>query len=698
MAKFQVPLNGSNIVSKDRQQKFEEALQDQHQVDCGPDQITVEERDPTYTRGSNTGNELSRLTENQESETQSNPTDLSLALDHTYTHQARTMEIHQLYLSQQTDYLDLITEVLNQQGKVLDQQTTNNKAEIMETFQRTLDNFHTLREQGLRVHQDFLAQQAAFSERYLEALEGGYQPAVKTQETQQSSQQTQKSHPAEWVVQVPPIVLDEKAAVNKTDQPSKMVPANPEPISAVPVGQLSDALLKIVSEKTGYPAEMLELNMDLEADLGIDSIKRVEILGVLEEEFPSLPPADTEVLSQTRTLQEIVDYMNEESGQIDQAEKITQNDVISQPPRVDPSKDAVSEPAQNSNPSLKVEHNISDLTEILLGIVAEKTGYPVEMLEPDMDMEADLGIDSIKRVEILGSMEDQVPGLPAVETEALAELRTLGQIVDLMSKDPQDNPANSSAEVVEKKKVEEKSGLQSTPVKLVNLAAPDQLQVSIPGERPIIVSNEGSDFTQVIVNRLTSLGWKVLTWNYPPELIGTDHQSISVESKSLQQEESGKEHIQDLVSKLREEHGSPIGFIHLHPLASSENGLFSTTEEQLIKQVFLIAGELKEDLIQVEPSSRNFFLTVTRTDGSLGLKNDRSFQEGIGLTGLIKTLKLEWPEVYCRSVDLNPDLAHGEAGDYFLSEMLDPDLTISEVGITGSARVTLERDYQYYDK
>ena len=52
-------------------------------------------------------------------------------------------------------------------------------------------------------------------------------------------------------------------------------------------------------------------------------------------------------------------------------------------------------------------------------IVSEKTGYPVETLELDMDMEADLGIDSIKRVEILGAMQSQFPELPKVETNAL---------------------------------------------------------------------------------------------------------------------------------------------------------------------------------------------------------------------------------------------------------------------------------------
>ena len=35
-------------------------------------------------------------------------------------------------------------------------------------------------------------------------------------------------------------------------------------------------------------------------------------------------------------------------------------------------------------------------------IIAEKTGYPVEMLEPAMDMESDLGIDSIKKVFLNG--------------------------------------------------------------------------------------------------------------------------------------------------------------------------------------------------------------------------------------------------------------------------------------------------------
>jgi len=49
---------------------------------------------------------------------------------------------------------------------------------------------------------------------------------------------------------------------------------------------LTQMLLQIVSDRTGYPAEMLGLDLDLEAELGIDSIKRVEILGALGKNLP----------------------------------------------------------------------------------------------------------------------------------------------------------------------------------------------------------------------------------------------------------------------------------------------------------------------------------------------------------------------------------------------------------------------------
>ena len=59
-----------------------------------------------------------------------------------------------------------------------------------------------------------------------------------------------------------------------------------------------------MAEKTGYPADMLELDMRLDADLGIDWIKRVEILSALQDRFPGLPPVGPERIGTLGTLRD----------------------------------------------------------------------------------------------------------------------------------------------------------------------------------------------------------------------------------------------------------------------------------------------------------------------------------------------------------------------------------------------------------
>ena len=83
-------------------------------------------------------------------------------------------------------------------------------------------------------------------------------------------------------------------------------------------------------------------------------------------------------------------------------------------------------------PELSSVSSNNDVTEVMMSIVSEKTGYPQEMLNLSMDMESDLGIDSIKRVEILGSIQDKIPELLEIPADELGEMRTLGQIVDFL--------------------------------------------------------------------------------------------------------------------------------------------------------------------------------------------------------------------------------------------------------------------------
>lgn len=94
---------------------------------------------------------------------------------------------------------------------------------------------------------------------------------------------------------------------------SVSAPVSPQedaPATSVDLSGFSNRLLEVVSDKTGYPVDMLDLNMDLEADLGIDSIKQLEIFAAMHEEFPDMD-VDPELFRDLRTLAKIVDYLQE---------------------------------------------------------------------------------------------------------------------------------------------------------------------------------------------------------------------------------------------------------------------------------------------------------------------------------------------------------------------------------------------------
>ncbi|MCA6094847.1 SDR family oxidoreductase [Streptomyces sp. SCA3-4] len=78
-----------------------------------------------------------------------------------------------------------------------------------------------------------------------------------------------------------------------------------------------------------------------------------------------------------------------------------------------------------------------DLLRTVLSVISERTGYPVEMLDPRLDLEADLSVDSIKRTEIAGELVKRLGGAGAripddEELEALTRARTAASIVEWM--------------------------------------------------------------------------------------------------------------------------------------------------------------------------------------------------------------------------------------------------------------------------
>jgi polyketide-type polyunsaturated fatty acid synthase PfaA len=161
--------------------------------------------------------------------------------------------------------------------------------------------------------------------------------------------------------------------------PSVVVPPpapSPKPleIAVSETGNVERAqgvLLEVIAEKTGYPADMLEMSMALDADLGIDSIKRVEILSALQERLPDAPAVKPEHLGTLHTLGDIATFLAAHKPEAQ---------------------------ARGDKPEVQANRAVARVQDVLLEVIAEKTGYPADMLEMGMALDADLGIDSIKRV------------------------------------------------------------------------------------------------------------------------------------------------------------------------------------------------------------------------------------------------------------------------------------------------------------
>ncbi len=132
-------------------------------------------------------------------------------------------------------------------------------------------------------------------------------------------------------------------------------------------------------EVTGYPPEMLEEQLDLEADLGVDSVQRAEIWMALTTEYN----LDSEARpTGVRTMAQFAESLAGLAG-----------DVVS-------GAGTTTEERSTTTDSAAGGQDVSQWVQRVRERLVEVTGYPPEMLEEQLDLEADLGVDSVQRAEI----------------------------------------------------------------------------------------------------------------------------------------------------------------------------------------------------------------------------------------------------------------------------------------------------------
>jgi acyl transferase domain-containing protein/NAD(P)H-dependent flavin oxidoreductase YrpB (nitropropane dioxygenase family)/NAD(P)-dependent dehydrogenase (short-subunit alcohol dehydrogenase family) len=354
-------------------------------------------------------------------------------------------------------------------------------------------------------------------------------------------------------------------------------------------------------------------------------------------------------------------------------------------------------PAVNGAPA--AETRVFDrawLSTQLIDLVSKRTGYPKEMLGLDLDLEADLGIDSIKRVEILGGLADSMGGgnngLAAnLEMEKLTGLKTLRGILDYLDTvQGKANPAGGSMAAPTTNGQATHSArqldVQRALVKLVDAPLPAQTSVVLP-RGTLLVSDDGNGIARELIGRLADFGQKAV-------LIRPGAPADEVDNDVFGGDLTGPQAVTDLLERIRLQVGPIAGLIHLVPLAQPPSGETATDRlRREVKSLYLLARGLGDDLRKSGQDGGAVLLATTGLGGSLGFGSEplpESYFAGHGgIVGFVKCLAFEWPEVLVRVVDLDPRKAVAELADRLLGELGDPEGPL-EVGYAGTRRVTWE--------
>jgi hypothetical protein len=255
---------------------------------------------------------------------------------------------------------------------------------------------------------------------------------------------------------------------------------------------------------------------------------------------------------------------------------------------------------ENLNPPHPVQQEI---VAAMLEVVSQLTGYPTEMLGLDMDIEAELGIDSIKRVEILSTLEEKMPDLPTVSPEIMGSLKTLGQIIEYLS-EPNDTGAylqDAVEQTTERSSIHGADGASDEPTRpqqpapvletvevLRNVVSIREIteapmpRLTLAADRKVFVTEDNTGLSEQIAEELT-------------------RQGISTIRVSLD------------ILKYKKQLPAAAGLIIVQDPGSD-------SVDQNLKEAFALARYLAPGLIESSEQGDAIFATLTRLDGAFGLK------------------------------------------------------------------------------
>ncbi|MDM8536847.1 beta-ketoacyl synthase N-terminal-like domain-containing protein [Desulfobacterales bacterium HSG17] len=486
--------------------------------------------------------------------------------------------------------------------------------------------------------------------------------------------------------------------------PAPVIPVTPTPVIAVkenieelesiPVkeqsspqaqGNALEIIKNIIAEQTGYTSDMLEDELDLEADLGVDTVKQVEIFAKIASHFEFAVPDDLK-LRDLNTIAKLGSYV---AGKLKGRPEID----IPIPASTDKS---VAQPEQQSQTS-------GDAIDKVKEVIAEQTGYTVDMLEDDLDLEADLGVDTVKQVEIFAKIAFHF-GFAVPDDLKLRDLNTIARLSEYINKKAGVSKENESVKTPFVEMPESQQPDEGLPAEQDNIYVDQNSEFPDPEspikrlimrvkesdlpaqskkdfqDKTIIVSLDNHGFAESIIKEIEDKKGKVITIGAK----GADFKFDLADIKSTQKQ----------VEKLKKVHSNINGFIHLAPLDFyfSQKKIDNTFDESLntgIKSFFVMIKAMFEDFDKKE----NIIGTISFDSVVFPYMNgcNSIYPMFAGLAGLMKTVNKEMEKTKVKVVDFSykqPKRSINRITQIFLNELLSDD-TMCEVGYKNSKRYVL---------
>jgi acyl transferase domain-containing protein/NAD(P)H-dependent flavin oxidoreductase YrpB (nitropropane dioxygenase family)/NAD(P)-dependent dehydrogenase (short-subunit alcohol dehydrogenase family)/acyl carrier protein len=341
-------------------------------------------------------------------------------------------------------------------------------------------------------------------------------------------------------------------------------------------------------------------------------------------------------------------------------------------------------PAPAAVPSPGNGHAVISAEEIkerLLAIVSERTGYPADMLELDADLEGDLGIDSIKRVEIAGTLSQTLalPDGASLDVEELTASRTLRQVIGVLEAvlgpdgaDGADGagelpePAAAPPPASEETRPFEPGPADEERIGRFVLQAASAPAITVPGtlagSGAVVIVDDETGVGEALADALAGRGERTLL--------------------TAAEEPTDPDNAARLAERLRAAHGGAKALVHLAALGDH-------TDDAGLHALLLLAQVLRPDLEAAAAAGGAAVLGATQLGGDFGLGGapEDAASEGT-VPGFLKTLAQEWPEVRVKAVDLSP-MTPEAAATHLLDELMAPD-GIVEVGYRDGERMRLK--------